>query len=325
VRDDGILSECDRFIRDEEAARDVLESYAGQSTWGAVIAPKSMEIPGSTEALIEDTLDGKPPVSLVDARQTSNVVKFAIIAVGVIGAVVAVMYYQETIRQAEIDRIAYEQSIKVTEGLGLTEPEVPIPDMPWVNQLRASEAVAACADKAGLFRTDIPGWRFKEAECAGTGMAVTLERRGSLGNRGTPVTWIKPFVGDASVSYGPNGTDTMAAVAVSLGEVPRYPVDLATVSKAVATRAIQEVLENRYVPVALTAADENEFWRGVAFSFKTKEDPKGFADLLTALPGVIMTRIHLDAASAEWTLEGKVYEQLPQPEKPGSQPAPVAP
>ena len=39
IRDDGILSECDRFFEDPEEARNVFEDFQGQSDWSEALAP----------------------------------------------------------------------------------------------------------------------------------------------------------------------------------------------------------------------------------------------------------------------------------------------
>lgn len=319
VRDDGILAECDKFYGSGDAVREAFENFQAQSDWQESFAPASLNIPRTKDLDISTLLDGRPPARLREVRRSINAIRLLIAAAAVGGILIGGMYYIDAVEQEKLrDELARKASEAAQLVVGKEKP-VQIPPMPWEGQPNGQMAMKACRDHVGKLQADVPGWRLSDVYCEGTVAAAAFQRLGNLGDTGGPVTWVAPFVNkpgfSPTVDFPPNGSSNTVRVQWSLGDLPRIPVDIETAKLPIVRSAILRVLESRMTPVSFTEADSNEFWRGLAFRFSTKEDPMKFSDLIGSLRGVIITKIQLAVEKNEWTLEGKIYEQLPLPKQ----------
>jgi len=317
VRDDGILAECDRFIADSSVATDVFQDFLVQSEWGESIAPASLDIPGTKEVPIDGLIEGRPPARLTEVRRTGNFIRIGLAVALVGGVLIGGMSYMSSLEQ---ERLEAEFRAKLEQAQKLMRPDekVVVPPMPWEGKPLASAVLDECVREVKRFPTDIPGWNVTELICENGMIAAALDRSAALGSGGGPVTWIKRFVSsdgfNPSIDFPPEGSGSRVRLQWPMKALPHIPVDLKTLKLFQVRRALVEVFESRMTMVNLQDADSNDFWKGMTFRFSTKAEPTGFADLIAALPGAIMTRIRLDVRNAEWHLEGKIYEQLPPPQ-----------
>lgn len=318
VRDDGILSECDRFFSDPDEARNTFEDFQGQSEWSEAIAPADFDIPGTTPGSIESLLEGRPQVRLHEVRRSSNIIRLGLALLAVGGIVIGGMLYLDHL---EALRIQAEQLAIDAKNAVSPEPEkIEIPPMPWEGMKMGVPVLDACVAGILKFPTDIPRWDVKEFFCQNGSAAAAIDRVGQLGSGGGSINWIsvqiKGFNPAASVIPPAEGSGGRVSVQWPLPETPTIPVDLKTAPVAKMRAAMLAQFEERMTPVLFSESDANEFWRGFIFRFTTKEDPRSFDNVIGALPGVIMNSVRYSVDSHEWTLEGKAYEQLPLPQKP---------
>lgn len=318
VRDDGILAECDRFFEDPDEARAVFEDFQGQSEWDDAIAPEDFDIPGARPASIEAMLEGRPQVRLAEVRRSSNIIRFglALLAIGVI--IIGGMTYldhQEQLRIEEEARLALEAARN--NILGPEEQPIEIPEMPWEGRRLAVPVIEECVKGILKFPTDIPGWKVGDFVCNEGGAVVSVDRDGAAGIGGGSINWIRVqtrHMGqDVAIRDPKEGSGSRVLVSWPIAQTPAIPVDLKTAPVAKMKAMLLEHMEERMTPVIFGEADNTEFWRGFTFTFTTAEDPRGFVDLIGALPGAIVTNVLYNVDAHEWTLEGKAYEQLPLP------------
>jgi len=319
VRDEGILSECDLFFNDADAARDTFERFQNQSDWTEAIAPEDFGIPGTTPGKIEDLLLGRPSVRLRDVSRSSNLIKVALGASVIGGLILGVMFYLDSVEEERQWEIAQELARQAQNVVSPQEEEIVIPPMPWESQPLGTHVLRACFESIQKFPLDIPGWEVKEFFCEGRTAAAAVDRAGPLGEGGGSINWVKLQVekeGFApSVIPPAEGSGQRVSVQWALEGVPNIPVDLDTAPVAKMKAAMLAAMEERFTAVTFSQADSNDFWQGFTFRFTTSENPLGFLDVLGALPGVILDRIRYDLEQNEWTLEGRAYEQLPLPQK----------
>lgn len=319
VRDDGILSECDRFFESRNEAIETFQDFQAQSDWAEEIAPDDLEIPGTKEVDIATLLDGRPPARLVEVSRSKNLVRIGVAAFVVLFGLIGGYVYIDSIEQARLQE-ELEAKFRQTQDALFKKEEIPIPPMPWEGKPLGIAVLDACRTEVLGFKAAIAGWKLSEVICEGETVAAALDRTGAIGQGGGPVTWIAPQVSregfTPSVDFPPEGSGQRARVQWSTKSLPRIPVDVAKMKLAPTKRAILQVIESRMTSVTFSDADQNDFWKGFVFTFATREDPTRFGDLIAALPGVIISRIRFDVQNAEWQLEGKVYEQLDRPKQP---------
>jgi len=318
VRDDGILSECDRFFDDGDEARSVFEDFQTQSEWEEAIAPKDFDIPGTRVVAIEGMLEGRPQVRLSEVRRSSNIIRLGLAALAVGVVVIGGMMYldhQEELRLEEEARAAFEAARN--NILGPEEEPIQIPPMPWEGQRMAVPLIEACVEGILKFPTDIPRWRVRELICQNGALVAAVDRDGALGEGGGSINWVKEQVKHlegALVVPDASGSGSRVAVEWTLPQTPEIPVDIRTAPVAKMKEAMLAQFEERFTPVIFGDADNTEFWLGFTFSFSTTEDPRGFTDVIGALPGAILTSLTYNVDGHVWNLEGKAYEQLPLPQ-----------
>lgn len=318
VRDDGILSECDTFISEEDVARETFETYHSQSDWAESIAPNGFNIPGTTSINIEDILEGRPSVKLKDVKRGSSLVKI-LLGIGFITLFLfGLMFYMERVEEERLYALQEELARQASSVLSQGEEEIVIPAMPWEGKLMGTHFLQKCHEGVMKFPLNLAGWNVSQFICEGGSVTVTVNRAGPLGEGGGSINWLSKQVTTDDfkpmVNPSPEGSGQMARVAWSLGSIPYIRVDLETASISKMKKALLQVLEERFTPVRFTEADSNEFWLGFAFQFETDESPLSFLDVLSALPGVILDRIIYSVEEDVWKIEGKAYEQLPLPE-----------
>lgn len=323
VVDDAILSDYERFVPTADEAGAILDQLLRINQPGDVIAPADLEIEGAREETIAEALSGRPPVRLKDVRSSSRVLRYGLIALVAAGAVFGAKTYYDRSMEARLDaelRATFEQA---QEAVGLKEGQPKVPPMPWEGEAMGARAVEACFDEIRKFPLDIPGWPVSDLSCApsGPGVAVTayLGRDRTLEEGGTPITHaihaVKDNGLDPILSMPAGGSQQSIAFTWVAGSVPKIPTDIETASISKVSESVLKIMETRRTTVAISPADSNEFWDGVSIEFKTSLNPKGFTDILSAIPGYMLDSVEYLVEDGTYTIKGKAYEKkdLPTP------------
>lgn len=318
VQSDGIYSETDRFFADAESAQSFFEEMRSSMDVGEFFAPEDFSVHGARTVSIDVLLTGKAPVRLKSVGRSGFVIK-AIIAVGLVaGLIGGVSFYLDSLETARLQEQARELAQRAAQSVGAQPEEIEIPPMPWEGKYQGVAVINSCVDSIKEFTTSVPGWDVQEMICAGTTASARLIRLGQLEDGASSINWILPYVErpgfDPVVSPPATGSGDVVTVDWTLERPPLIPVDLKTAPLRDIRKALLATFEGRMTPISLGSADSNEFWLGMSFSFSTDKDPKVFTDVLSAIPGMIVTQVHHDVATSKWSIEGKAYEQLPLPE-----------
>lgn len=322
VYEDGIMSECDRFFTNAEEAKEEFENFYNSTDWREIIAPDSFEIPGTNEVSISKLLEDRISSRLQSVSKTGGLIKIALglgIVVGVVGGVNLYLKHLEDVELARI--IAAEAERARSQIFAPKQDELKIPDAPWVRQTVASHYIDSCVKNVLKFPLDIPGWDVKELICKDSIVAAAIDRSGVLGKGGGSFNWIKIMVENEgfkpTIFAPPGGNGNRASVQWDMGELPKIPVDVNTLKTKEMSDGLISVMDERFVPVQISDGPSNsDFFKGIAFSFSTTEDPRNFVDIISALPGSFITRLSYQVDNNLWTLEGEAYEQLPLPKNP---------
>jgi hypothetical protein len=320
VRDDAIISEFDRFYDDREAALRAFQEVR-YMPWDETIAPASFQVDQNSSATLETLLSGKPPVKLSDVKKTSPIVKFCLAGFFVVGSIVGVSLYLQGEGLEEGQRRAAELAQQATSPFA-QQPEVEAPpEMPWVNKLQGAKFLDRCVGDIRKFRLSIPGWTVTEFFCkleTGTA-AAAIDRAGTIGSGGGSINWIKKYVSrdgfEPRITPPPEGSGSRVRVDWPLSDVPNHPVDIKTLKIDKIRHALLTIFEDRMTPIRFGEADTNQFWRGLQFDYETKLDPLAFADVLSAVPGLIVDDVTYSVTTNTWSVKGRAYEQLPLPKK----------
>jgi len=319
VYEDAIMSECDRFFSDADAAKEEFENFYNSTDWKETIAPESFEIPGTTEVPIARLLEDRIACRLQAVSKRGALIK-TLVGLGiVVGTVGGVNWYLKHLEDLELARIiAIEAENAKKQLFAPKQDEIKIPDAPWIRYPVASYFIDSCVKNVNSFPLDIPGWEVKEFICTDGYVAAAVDRSGELGKGGGSFNWIKLMVEKEgfkpTIIPPPGGNGNRASVQWEIGELPKIPVDLETIKWTKMRDGLIVVMDERFVPISISDGPSNsDFFRGIAFSFSTTEDPRQFTDIISALPGAFVTSLSYEVTNNVWTLEGQAYEQLPLP------------
>ncbi|MCZ7861254.1 type 4b pilus protein PilO2 [Agrobacterium salinitolerans] len=323
VRDDAILSDAERFIDSLPEANEQLIRLTTQYDFPEVIAPQSLDIEGSREQSLESVLTGRVSVRLKDIKRSAGYIKLGVVAAIAVLVLVGGKVYWDDLKQAEIDADFAAQFNKATETVGLTEPKIEIPAMPWDGQLMGVRVLEKCFEEIKKFPLDLPGWTVEGLDCKPSGenadIAAFVSRDKALEQGGMPITGAMRMVKhnglEPQLSAGGNGSAGPFGFTWAVGGIPKIPVDIATERKSVIISSLLQIMESRRTEVTFSPADSNEFWDGVNIEFKTSFSPLSFADVLGAVPGFMLDSLEYRVEDNVYTIKGKAYEQLPLPEK----------
>lgn len=315
ITNDAILSECDRFFESEDDAKVTFEYFQNMADWQELYAPKGMAIPGTSTTELEVLLDGKPTAKLQDVSRSRSIIMLVLALIGIGGMIVGVMFYmdklEELANQQRLQDIADQAKSKITP-----EAEVPPPPPPpWSSQFMGYHIIENCVKEVSQFPTDIPGWNVSELVCKGNNVAARIDRTLPLPAGGS-FNWIEIMVKKEGKDYGffpdPNGSGSTASVQWSMGDLPKIPLDIETEKLTSMKKALLSTFEERLVPIVFgDAPDNNDHYRGFTFRFSTTADPRNFIDIISVLPGSMITSMAYNVEMNTWSTEGRVYEQLP--------------
>jgi hypothetical protein len=320
VRDDAIISEFDRFYDDREAALRAFQEVR-YMPWDETIAPASFQVDQNSTTTLGALLSGKPPVKLTDVKKTSPIVKVCLVGFFAVGSIWAVSTYLEGVNQEELQRQASELAQQAASLTSQQPEEPPPPPMPWENLSQGAKFLDKCVSDIRKFRLSIPGWSVNEFFCSvSTGTAAAaIDRSGNIGSGGGSINWIKKYVErdgfQPTITPPPEGSGSRVSAEWPLEGVPTIPVDIKTVKIGKIREALLTVFEDRMTPIRFSEADTNQYWRGLTFDYDTRLDPLAFADVLSAVPGLIVDDVKYTVKTNTWSVKGRAYEQLPLPKK----------
>lgn len=328
VSQGNILSDAERFYADEESAIRAMEQLLAQQSFDDIIAPASFGLRGSKEAPITTLLSGRPPVRLKDVSRASFLMKIGLVVAFAGIVLFGGRYYLDYQEQARIAEQLRQLSEQAQSSVGLKQKqEVKIPDMPWVGKPLAVKALDMCGKEIRKFPLGIPGWAITNVECrpSGNGVGVTgyLNRKNPVERGGVPMTFAIQAIQDSGLpgvwSSREPGSGQSLGWTWTVQGLPLTPVDIKTETIPSLSKNIVQLFESRWTSVQISPADANEYWDGITIEFKTETDPMSFADIIAAVPGLVLESVDYRIDTGTYTIKGKAYEQKPLPvQKPAS-------
>jgi hypothetical protein len=322
VRDDSILSDAERFISHLGEAAQELGRLIGQYDFPEIIAPSSLDIDGSREQSIESLLSGSTPVRLKDINKSRGYIRLGLAAAAAAIVLFGVKFYWDSIEQAKIEAELKAQFEAAQVKVGLAEPKIEIPKMPWDGAVMGARVLETCFKEIQKFPLDIPGWTIDSMDCVPVGTAasigVIIRRDKAMEDGGATILdamQMAKFNGlNPSFAPTPNGSSGPFGFQWSVGDQPRIAADIKTETRANIEKSVMLIMESRHTEVSFSPADSNDFWDGVNIEFKTSLSPVSFADVLDAIPGFMLTSLEYQIEDNIYTVKGKAYEQKPLPE-----------
>ncbi len=323
VREDGINPLLERFVGSREEAMDIFED-AKADNWDEMIAPNAFGWKDTSEIHIDDCIRGRPPVRLKDIKRSGSLVKILAVALIVVVGIFGFQYWQQ-LGAEEQARLQAEADARLAATADAILPgqqqKVEIPEAPWVNQTLGSHFLKKCVDDIMEFPLDVPGWKVTNFICENpmTPVAAAVLTRDALGSGGGPINWIEPYV--KTKGYAPTvlqnttgSNDTISAQwELFNGDAPKVPIDQKTVPVNQVKTKLVQIMESRFTPVLTSTTAIGDFYMGLDFSFETNLDPRGYLDVLAAIPGAVIEGVEFDLETNIWKIKGKSYEQLPLP------------
>jgi hypothetical protein len=314
VRDDQVLAGCDRLIQNRQDAVDAFGELFYGSTWDAAHCPEEWEFEGTTPASLDETVIGvKPSTRLKDMSNRTLLIKLGVVAALIAVAAVGWQQYTqwEAAREADQQAKARLEAQKQAEENAKKLP--PPPPMPFEGKPQAAPSVNACVQAMYAAKISIPGWKPETMIC--DGKAVTLRMR----RDGGTVNWIGATLNrdNFKPTVAPQG-DGEVSVSWPIAAAPSYPADAKdkTVGLGEVRRYIVSNFDEVFQKVDIGSAESTPYYAGLSFSFRTRNDPSEYAEILAPIPGMLLTAVKLDLASWTWTIEGNVYEKLTPPPPP---------
>ena len=316
VEDDGILAETDRFFDDKQSAVKFFQYLQTLMEWDNIYAPPEAQIANAIELDIAKSLSKRPNVRLENVNSSGIQPRMLIGLFGLLLIVVGIVWYINT-PHTHIDQ--FEEKLgqltnNTLQQSGLNPKPIEPPPMPWVSHFQGVPVLIGCVNSINQFPVSIAGWSVAELICNENIASARLNRIGKLETTGGSINWIIPYL--QKPNFEPNlvlpaegSTD-----AVEVNWIPQqYPLirtDLETASVDEIREAMLKIFEERMTPITFTQTDNNEFWQGVGFQFTSPLNPLDFVDILSLVPGLIISTVHYEPNFGNWTIKGKAYEQL---------------
>lgn len=333
VREDAIISEFDRFFDDEKAALRAFDEVR-YMTWDDIIAPASMKVDQTSFTSLESLLDGKAPVKLQDVKKRSIIITGCVVGFIALGALWGVNSFMDAATKAEIDRKLAETA-EQAKSVIKQEPEVePPPAMPWEGQSQGAKFLEKCVTDIRKFKLSIPGWTVNDFFCRPEGdvaiVAAALTRKGSVEDGGGSINLISRFVarddfkaslnggpGEATIFAPEDGSGNLVSVEWRIEGIDTIPLDIKTANVGKVRLSMLQIFEDRRTKVSFSEASKVNaiYWRGLGFSYGSRIDPLSFVDVISSIPGAMVTDVHYTVSTNQWTIKGEAYEQLPPPKK----------
>ena len=285
--------------------------------WEKIYAPAELQLSDTIEELdITEYLSRRSSVRLEHIKSNGMQARFLASLLGILVIMVGIAWYFN-VPQIYFDSIKDKLSQLKENTLqqsGLSSQSLEPPPMPWINQFQGIPVLMGCVNSINEFPASIPGWSIAELICNGNIASARLTRMGKLGETGGSVNWIIPYIQkpdfDPKLVWPQDGSKDLVEVNWIFQPYPLIETDIETTSVSVIRELLLRMFEERMTPITFTQTDSNEFWHGVGFQFTAQYNPLDFADILSLVPGLIITTIHYEPNFGNWTIKGKAYEQL---------------
>ncbi|SOC27057.1 type 4b pilus protein PilO2 [Thalassospira xiamenensis] len=305
AKDGAVLPGCDRFFNDEEAALAAFSDLAFVYEWNHIFAPEEWH-EDAQEAKLEEILRArKPATKLRSVSSTGKITKYGIAGLVVLGLGLGYQQYQDYLAE----QAAVQAAILAAQSLTGRKPPPPPPPMPWEGVAQGIPALFACVDGILDAEIVIPGWKTETVSCHNEEVSLSLVRDGGT------VNWIADTLNRDGFrpSINPNGDS--AVVSWKLEKAPEYPKNLETDSLRKIRRYLYSHFEELFHGIALSNGTRTEYYDTLNFAFSTSYYPTEFAGVLAEIPVFELSKVELDIMDMSWKIEGKIYEQLPLPQK----------
>lgn len=331
VRDEQVLAGCDRLLADRQEAMEAFAELHYGSTWTQSIAPKDWGIEGTAPVRLDEALGGLRPRSLL-APADSRRALAALACVALIGAAGAayVHHQEQEAQRLALEQAARERALREQRDKRAKADQPPPPPLPWENKQQGVPALSACVGAILAAPTEVAGWEPVGLTCAEARLTAAYKRAGGT------INWISASLNRPGFrpSVTQSGPDT-ALVAWSIPKVALHARDAPTAPRAEVRRYLTASFEEAFQPVEIKLDDPKPVavntgrgvqnipapYQGLAFSLRTRHDPREFARILAPVPALVVTSVKLDLGTWTWSIEGNVYERIEN----AGEPAPAPP
>ena len=316
VKDDGILAETDRYFNDKQTALDLFQQLNKLMEWDSIYAPIELQISDAIDLDVTDCISKRPNVRLEYTKGHRSLLNITAGSLGITLIVIAAAIYFNTpfsnfdLLTGKIEQL--KESTIQKSGISLKSNE--IPQMPWINQFQGVSVLTGCVQSISEFPASVPGWTITELICNGKIASARMNRAGKLGESGGSINWIIPHLRKPNfdpILVLPNeGSNDLIEVNWITQKYPLIEADLETSSVQNIRHLLLKAFEERMTPITFTHADSNEYWLGMGLQFTSQFNPLNFVDILSLVPGLIITTVHYEPNLGNWTIKGKAYEKL---------------
>lgn len=321
VRDDAILTDCDKVFTEEEAAREEFSDLFYSSTWEHAYAPKDWGMDDTEEKNIEELIVGTPDVKLREVNTVKVLIKYGGIAAVVIGIIFGGLHLYRTLFEEEVAEtvtaVYREVETRIIEQTGMQqEPEQEIiPDPPWLNKPVGLSFLSSCVTDIKKLDIHVPGWEAKGMICNEGSTSMLLSRSGGT------INWISYYY-NGKGSIDPN-IIPLSNEDVEIGYpsaiVSRYPESVETYPTNQVRRYLLSHFDELFLSIDFRDADDLDdpeayrFFESIAFDFQTNNDPTEFTRILSRLPVFVLNSVEYNIVEDKWTISGEAYHRRATP------------
>ena len=300
--------EFDEVLQTEDLARSQIISDK-VSPDRPIIAPASWNIPGSSEAEIQDLVGEKTPALRKFTFLANHAQRLFFLFLILIVGGGTYLYF----RAKEAQRIAEERELAQRREKRILVNDS---DFPWFEKVRPEVFLSSCARIMAASSKSVPGWTAEPPVCqySNGNIGVTHLYTRTEGGR---IAWLRDVFSDqvGTVTLGENGNSATYTYSEALA------ADRALFNRNAPWTAenIDRVLRERFQNLGLEPRLESQVSRTptnkvdkpvfnhATLGISTTFFPSEIAGLLADIPAVVPETLVWDTRANTWTFDVKVY------------------
>jgi hypothetical protein len=298
VRKGAIMPDGDALYPDEEAARDRLRMDLAVGGWESIYAPNTWGISQATEANLEELIAGAKSSRLKPVKASPKT--YMIFGAGLVAFAAAMWYI-----------LLYEPPPPpVAKPKPVQKKVVELKPPPWEGTIPGADVLKTCSSSIKIIR-DLPGFSLDAVNCNQNGLqSIHVRQNGFL-------SWLQNYdFGNATYAVlDPNTVSVNWAWGQVFSPRPEGQIGWANVaiteflwSRAQDIGFKVELKEDSMIHVQDDGdTSDDPVYKFIGFKIEAKYSPLFIAEVLEDIPALIIDNMTLNAATGEWTIQGKAY------------------